>query len=99
MKIRFGKVKLEETPNWNKGQQSKCSPKGTKKQICVVTFYDEYGNVYNWCPLKGETNEVISVARQMILAEELNFPHLKNPESRPDIDELRDLVKLLEDKV
>lgn len=88
-KLRYKKATLEESPNWRKGTLSKHAPKDAKKQICVVRFYDDFGNEYVWSPLKGEVNEVLSIARQMVLAEEMNFPYLENPEPREDIDNLR----------
>lgn len=92
-KLRFKEAKLEETPNWRKGILSKCAPKDAKKQICVVIFSDEFGNTYEWVPLSSETNQVLDVARKMILAEEMNFPYLENPEPRPDILGLKITLK------
>jgi len=84
--IRFVKVEIEKTNNWRKG-----IPKNpnSQKHLCVVRFKDEIGNEYAWYPEKWETNLLIAIARVMVKAEKLNFPLLKNPEPRPDIEELK----------
>lgn len=88
-KIRYVKTEREKSPNWRRGKP--INPK-RKKEIVVVYLQDEYGTFYTWSPLSNEVNEV---ANSLIIAEELNFPNLKNPEPRPDITELRRLTKNL----
>lgn len=96
-KILYVGTTLEPSPNWKKGILKDHAPKDVEKQICVVTFTDGIGRVYSWCPLKGQTNEIleraVQIARKMILAEELNFPYITNPEPREDIEELRTFVR------
>ena len=88
-KLRYKNSELGESPSWRYGQLKKDAPRDVKKRICIVKFYDEFNNEYVWSPLKGEVNDVLKIARQLILAEELNFPYIQNPEKREDIDELK----------
>ena len=90
-KLTFVKVERVQTPNWRYG---KPVHKNQPKEIVVVTFVDENGFWFNWSPLKNETNQV---AKSIIMAEELNFPNLKNAEFRGDVDELKKLLLKLED--
>jgi len=85
-KLTFVKVERKGSPNWRYG---KPIHKNQPKEIVVVTFMDEKGSFYIWSPLKNETNDI---AKSVILAEELNFSNLKNPERRDDVDELKRLL-------
>jgi hypothetical protein len=93
--IKFLKTEISKTPNWKDGVPKDQS---IKKSLCVVRFLDDAGNLYVWTPEKWETNLLISIARIMIKAEELNFPLLKNPEPRPDVEELKLFLNPLEVK-
>ena len=84
--IKFLKVEVRKTPNWKDGMSKE---RASQKSLCTVIFLDSTNNIYVWIPEKWETNLLISIARNMVKAEELNFPLLKNPEARPDIEELR----------
>jgi len=88
--IKFVKMELSQTTNWKLGQPTEAN---SKKTLCIVTFIDEQGNKYKWIPEKWETNLLISIGRYMIRAEEINFPLLKNPELRPDIQELKNWLE------
>jgi len=84
--IKFVKTEVVKTPNWNKGEPKESD---SHKHLCAVFFNDSQGNYYEWYPEKWETNLLIAIARIMVKAEKLNFPLLKNPEPRPDIEELK----------
>jgi len=90
--IKFWKVEVVKRRNWREGEPlSRNQP----KHLCVVRFYTEPrdGNVYTWTPEKWELNLLLWIARALVKAEDLNFPHLKNPEPRPDIEELRAFLR------
>lgn len=86
-KLLYVQTKREKSPNWRRGKP--INP-NQLKEVVVVYFKDEHGTIYWWSPFKNETNDV---AKALILAEELNFPNLMNPEPRPDIAGLRRLTK------
>lgn len=92
--IKIFKVELSQTNNWHGGNPEDYK---AKKTLCAVTFLDEKGTVFTWVPAKWETNMLLGIARYMIHAEDINFPLLKNPEPRPDIDELRVFLKAIDE--
>jgi hypothetical protein len=92
--IKFFKTEVRKTPNWKDGIPKE---ENSAKNLCVVTFMDGAGNLYTWTPEKWETNLLIGIARNMVRAEELNFPLLKNPERRLDIEDLRAFLNPIEE--
>jgi len=87
------KTEIIYSSNWRKGEPKNPN---VKKAICTVLFKDANHNLYVWTPEKWQLNLLISIARNMVKAEDLNFPLLKNPEPRPDIEELRAFLNALE---
>jgi hypothetical protein len=90
--IKFWKVEVVKRRNWKEGEPLDPSK---PKHLCLVRFLAEPndGTVYTWTPEKWELNLLISVARELVKAEDLNLPLLKNPEPRPDIEELRAFLR------
>ena len=92
--VKFFKTELIKTPHWKDGSPKDNNP----KHLCVVIFVDQEGNQYQWVPEKWETNLILAIARNMIKAEEINFPILLNPERRPDIEELKMFFEIANSK-
>lgn len=90
-RIKYFETIIRKSPNWKNGIPK---DKNSQKNLCIVTFLDDANNIYVWTPEKWETNLLLSIARNMVKAEELNFPLLANPEPRPDIAELRAFLEL-----
>ena len=84
--IRFFKTEIQKTNNWKGGVPH--DPQA-QKHLCTVTFLTEQDERLSWVPEKWEVNLLVAIARNMVKAEDLNFPLLKNPEPRPDIRDLR----------